>query len=490
MISDPADGYRVVGGPGPTVADLEELAFTCRLLEGAADRLDSASWALARATQGCDPLSPAGIEARRVLAAVCEGPRSPWRAADHLRDLAAALRRVVELYTEAESLAHRALRTGVVAVASELGERPLLAATLGVVGTGVAVATLGRVAVGSAVLSALVGRPDPVRRAAGVLPGALTADGRAELGMLAVGAFVRASAPGRQIPHLRPVPEGARLLFDAVPPAGPTALLVRADPPQLPAPRSVAAVLDNVARSYDREPTPFRPGTPAGAISVQQLTHPDGTRTWVIEIPGTEDWDLNDVNPMDLTTNGRLLAGLADDLTDAVLDAMRLSGIGADEPVLLAGHSQGGMVALSVAAAAGGAYSVRAVVTAGTPDVPRAVPAGVQVRHYRHTEDVVPHLDGIANVTSDRVTAVTRDLATSGGPTDPSVEEAHAIRRYVETAAEADRVLAGSPGVRAFDAAAQEVLGPPGTTAVTRQFVATRDPEVVAAQPPRLLPSR
>ena len=124
-------GYRVVGGPGPTVADLEELAYTCRLLEGAAARLDTASWTLMRASQACDPLSPAGIEARRVLVAVCAGPRSPWRAADHLRDLAAALRQTIELYTEAESLAHRALRAGVVAVASELGERPLLAGTLG-----------------------------------------------------------------------------------------------------------------------------------------------------------------------------------------------------------------------------------------------------------------------------------------------------------------------------------------------------------------------
>ena len=316
-------------------------------------------------------------------------------------------------------------------------------------------------------------RPDPFlpliehagRRLVGWLPGALTADDRVELEMLALGSFVRSSARGRQIPTLRPVPDGAGILFGLVPPAGPTALLLRANPPQLPAPRNVAAVLDNVARSYDREPTPFRPGTPEGVISVQQLTHPDGTRAWVIEIPGTEDWGLNDVNTMDLTTNGRLLAGLADDMTDAVLDAMRLSGIGPDEPVMLAGHSQGGMVAMSVAAAVGGAYSVRAVVTAGAPDIPGPVPSGVQVRHYRHTEDVVPQLDGVPNQTSANVTVVTRDLATSGGPTTPTLVEAHEVRRYVETAAEADRELAGSPGVRAFDAAAQEVLGPEGTTA-------------------------
>ena len=163
---------------------------------------------------------------------------------------------------------------------------------------------------------------------------------------------------------------------------------------------------------------------------------------------------------------------------------MRLSGIGPDEPVLLAGHSQGGMVAMSVAAAVGSAYSVRAVVTAGSPDIPKAVPAGVEVRHYRHTEDAVPQLDGVPDQTSASVTVVTRDLSASGGPATPTVLEAHAVRRYVETAAEADRALAGSPGVRAFDAAAHEVLGPPGTTAVTRQFQVTRDPAVVGAQVP------
>jgi pimeloyl-ACP methyl ester carboxylesterase len=209
----------------------------------------------------------------------------------------------------------------------------------------------------------------------------------------------------------------------------------------------------------------------------------------VVEIPGTEDWDLNDANALDLTTDGRLLAALADDMSDAVLDAMRLSGIGPDEPVLLAGHSLGGMVAVSVAAAAGEAYSVRAVVTAGAPDIPRPVPSGVQVRHYRHDEDVVPDLDGMRNQTSASVTVVTRDLAASGGPAEPTPVEAHAMSRYVETAVDAEKQLAGSPGMRAFDAAVRDVLGPDGTTAVTRQFQATRDPALVAAQPPRLWPS-
>ena len=91
--------------------------------------------------------------------------------------------------------------------------------------------------------------------------------------------------------------------------------------------------------------------------------------------------------------------------------------------------------------------------------------------------------------TGPDVTVVTRDLSSTGDPT-VTLLEAHAVDGYVETAARADRELAGSPGMRAFDAAAREVLGPPGTTAVTRQFQVTRDPAVVAAQVPTLRPSR
>ena len=478
-----SSGYRVAGGAGPTTADLEELAHACRLLEGAANRLDAASWTLLRASQTLDPLDPAHDEALRVLAAVRSGTGAPGRVADHLRRLAAALRRVVELYTETESAVHRTMRDTVAVTAGVLGEMPLLGGFLAAAGTGL-VAGVG--ALGAAASVGPTGLHPALawqgRRAADDL----TADGRAELAIVAVASFVRATRTGLQLPTLRPVPDGAATLFGPVPPAGPTAVRARADPPQLPAPRSTAAVLANVARSYDRAPTPFAPGTPEGVVSVQRLTHPDGTRAWVVEIPGTEDWGLNDSNPMDLTTNVRLLAGLPDDTTDAVLEAMRDAGVGSDEPVMLAGHSQGGMVAMSVAATVGSAYSVRAVVTAGAPDIPQPAPKGVEVRHYRHDEDLVPQLDGTPDQPTERVTVVTRNLSATGGPAVPSVLEAHAVERYVETADQADRELAGSPGMRAFDAAVRDVLGPPGTTAVTQQFQATRDPALVAAQPPSL----
>lgn len=495
--ADHGGGFRVVGGPGPTAVDVEELTFLCRRLSDAADRLDAAAWSLTRAVEACSGVSPSARAARSAVVAARDGRGSPWRAAGRLRELVDALRRVVELYAGAESAAHRALRSAVVGGAGRLGEAPVVAALLGVGAVALVVAGVGTLVAGSVVRSVLLRRPEPVlpallaraRPVAAALPGRLTADGRAELGILAVGAFVRGLAPGVQVPSLRPVPAGAATLFGPLPAAGPTALLVRARPPQLPAPRTTAGVLANVARTYEGGTETGLLGTPPGVVSVQQLTHPDGSRAWVVEIPGTESWDLGATTPMDLTTNGRLLAGLPDDLTDAVVEAMRLSGIGADDPVMLAGHSQGGMVAMSVAAAVGGTYTIRAVATAGTPDIPRPAPPGVEVRHYRHREDAVPQLDGVPDLTGAQVTVVTRDLGSTGGPVVPTPLQAHSAARYVETAALADVELAGSPGLRSFDEAAGSVLGPPGTTAVTRQFQATREPAQVAAQPPRLWPS-
>ena len=420
---------------------------------------------------------------------VRDGRASAWRAADLLRRLVAALRRVIELYAGAESAAHRVLRGLVVGAAGRLGETPLVAAVLGGGAAALAAVGVGSVVAGSVGRSLLLGRPDPVlpalvraaRPAVADLPGRLTADGRAELAILAVGGFVHSLRRGTQVPTLRPVAGGAATLFGPLPAARPTAVLVRAAPPQLPAPRTTADVLENVARSYSGTTETGLPGTPQGVVSVQQLTHPDGSRAWVVEIPGTESWNLDASTPMDLTTNGRLLAGLPDDMTDAVLEAMRLSGIGADEPVMLAGHSQGGMVAMSVAAAVGGAYTVRAIATAGTPDIPRPAPAGVEVRHYRHGEDAVPQLDGVPDAAGAHVTVVTRDLGSTGGPDGPDAAGG-ALRRRATSRRRRSRTASsrGAPACASFDAAAGSVLGPPGTTAVTRQFQATRDAALVA----------
>jgi hypothetical protein len=304
--------------------------------------------------------------------------------------------------------------------------------------------------------------------------------------MSGAAAYLRALEPGLQVPTLDPVPAAARDVSGLLGPARATGTIPRHDATQLPVPRSVADVLANVGRSYDDSSETGVPGTPKGVISLQELTHPDGTRAWVVEIPGTEDWRPGSDSPMDLTTNVNLMAGLPDDLSSAVVDAMRMVGVDPDEPVLLAGHSQGGMAAMAVAAAYGSTFSIRAVVTAGSPDIPRLTSTGVQVRHYVHDEDVVPQLDGQGDRRSSHETVVRRDLDGSAGAAAATPVEAHSIHLYAASAAEAAEVLADDPFMAPFDDAASSVLGPPGTTGVTHQFRATREPEVVRTLTPTL----
>ena len=464
------DDYRIVGGTGPTTADLDELAHVERVLSRAADRLDSARSALDRGSIACatQPLGdPVAVTAQRALIAA---GRLHRHAADDVRGIARKLRDVVALYDGAESTAHRVLRQVISIGANELGERPVLGVALFGAGAASAVSTLaalGPTLLGHELIGRVLHRPGPI----GEL-GAAGADGRAELAVLAAASFTRALRSGHQAPTLDSVRETAAMGAGALADARPTVVIPRTRPPQLPAPRDTSDVLANVAASYDTA----SPGTPAGLVSVQRLTHPDGTRAWVVEIPGTEVWTVNSNNPMDSTTNLRLMAGLPDDMTHAVLEAMEQAGIGADEPVMLAGHSQGGMVATSVAAAVGAAYTVRAVATAGSPDIPHQPPPGIAVRHYRHDEDVVPQTDGAPDLTSRHVTVLQDDL-----PGSPNPVQAHDIRRYVRTAA------LPVPD-DAFSKAVTSVLGPPGTTAVTLQFQATRDPAIAATVPPTIRP--
>ena len=108
--------------------------------------------------------------------------------------------------------------------------------------------------------------------------------GAGDAGARLVRPFVRARAAD---PDPATGPRGRRAsCSDSCRRPGPPPCSCAPNPPQLPAPRTVAAVLDNVAAQLRPRAHAVRPGTPEGVISVQQLTHPDGTRAWVIEIPG------------------------------------------------------------------------------------------------------------------------------------------------------------------------------------------------------------
>ena len=449
---------RALGGPGPTSVELADLDAAGVALGAAARSLRAGAADLDAAARGMrggpfvvgDPLDTTRAA---VLA------RAAGDAAARTDDLVRRLRRVVLRYVEAESWVSRVVRGVTTFEAQVVGELPIL------------LPWAAQTVLPSAVLLAA---GDPVTRAgeasARQVPSWLVGP---------TAGFLRGALPGVRVPTSDPLAALAREVAGGDP--APTVLVRRDDPPALPVPRSAADVLRNVERTYPAAHGGL-PGTPTSSISVQRLTHPDGSHGWVVVIPGTQSAAFGGDVATDMTTNARLIAGLPDDMSTGVLHALRDAGVPPDEPVLLAGHSQGGMVAVAAAALAAGSYDVRAVLTAGSPDIPRAAPAGVQVRHYRIDEDVVPQTDGRADSVSRDVVSVRRSIGAT------SVVGAHSLAGYVRTAELTDAQLAGSPALRGFDAELARVLGPAGTTQETQQFSVTRDPDVVRTDPATGLP--
>jgi hypothetical protein len=139
-----------------------------------------------------------------------------------------------------------------------------------------------------------------------------------------------------------------------------------------------------------------------GEIDVRILTLPDGSRRVIVDITGTKSWDpLPTRDVTSLTTDGRALVGDSTAFEQGVLAAMRRAGVRRGEDVMLVGHSEGGMVAVTTArdALARGEFNITHVVAVGSPIglTVGALPSRVQVLALENRKDVVPHLDGVAN---------------------------------------------------------------------------------------------
>ena len=175
-------------------------------------------------------------------------------------------------------------------------------------------------------------------------------------------------------------------------------------------PRRLTDVVAELQRRCDDE-------THHGAIDVRLLTLPDGTRRAIVDISGTKSWTpLPTPDVTSLTTNGRALVGVPTAYEQGVLAAMRRAGVRPTDDVMIVGHSEGGMVAVTAArdAVASGRFNVTHVITAGSPIglTVGALPSRVQVLALESSQDVVPHLDGRANPDRANVTTVSSDRGT------------------------------------------------------------------------------
>lgn len=192
-------------------------------------------------------------------------------------------------------------------------------------------------------------------------------------------------------------------------------------------PRSVADCLREVAQlsSYGR-----------GTIAVRTLA---GGR-YVVELPGVHDYGFSRY-PQDLPGAAVAEALRTSAYTRAVTAALDVAGVPVGAPVMLVGHSQGGIVAMDLAgdpAFNGPRVQVTHVVAAGAPITRKRVVAGTRVLSVENVHDIVTHLDD-ADARERPADAGRLTYSFSDGRA--SVGDTHAAQRYAEHAA----VLARSP---------------------------------------------
>jgi pimeloyl-ACP methyl ester carboxylesterase len=161
--------------------------------------------------------------------------------------------------------------------------------------------------------------------------------------------------------------------------------------------------------------------------------------------------------------------------------AMEQAGIPAGDPVMLVGHSLGGIAAMALASNSSfeSRYNVRSVVTAGSP-VARFEPAGIaSVLSLENSTDIVWAADGAPNPDRANWITVTHDLRASEDPLDraaaASFVGSHEPATYVRTAGEFDATAA--PSALAWRDANAMFLADETSVSVRTTYAITRGTE-------------
>lgn len=178
-------------------------------------------------------------------------------------------------------------------------------------------------------------------------------------------------------------------------------------------------------------------------VRVIEVEQADGSGAWIVQIPGTQDWSPR-AGPLahDLTSDARVMSLQRSALGDAALAALAHAQAGSGrpgvraEPVMLTGHSLGGIVAMAIAAddRLRAEVNLTHVVTAGSPVGHVPVPPEVQVLALEHTGDVVPLADLTPNPDLPHWTTVRRDVPDAWMILPGPGPHEHSALTYRETA--------------------------------------------------------
>ena len=175
---------------------------------------------------------------------------------------------------------------------------------------------------------------------------------------------------------------------------------------------SVAESMENLRRLAEERlgKIELNSGLEYGTIAIQRYERSDGTNSWLVTIPGT---DGQPDSPFGWAQNVELMSADQErrrkaDSARMVAEAMRQAGIGKDEPVALIGHSQGGIVAATLASDWAEEYTIEHVVTAGSPVANHPIPQRTWVTSVEIDDELVAALDGAANPVTDNWLTRTR----------------------------------------------------------------------------------
>jgi hypothetical protein len=210
-----------------------------------------------------------------------------------------------------------------------------------------------------------------------------------------------------------------------------------------------------------------------GEVDVRVLTS-DGANgpvtSYVVHLYGTKDWQVGGdrTHLNDLATNLDAMAGTPTSRTEGVAQALRAAGARPGEPVMLVGHSQGGLIGARAAQqwSETGEFSVTHVVSVGAPVSTITVPDSVQLLSLENRKDVVPMLDGQG--TPDRPNVTTVRFDDDGG----DLIARHSLPTYVAAAqALGDPPYDDDPSMRAWLGSAHAFLAGPGEAVQVRAEV-------------------
>jgi hypothetical protein len=237
-----------------------------------------------------------------------------------------------------------------------------------------------------------------------------------------------------------------------------TAVVTALDPQSDTGPHS----LRDIMLGLDERNDPYDESDQSN-IDVRIIKDANGQVTgYVVDIPGTKDWNApwDPKSANDSGVNVDAMAGNNTVLHKGIEEALRQAGAqGSGVPVMLVGHSQGGIVAAqSTNDLISGGYNVTHVVTAGSPVGRIDIPDNVQTLSLENKTDIVPHLDASDNPNTPNRTTVTFENQTGtigdnhgiGGyrydpenPDKPRVDQ-----NYVAVAKQLDE--GSDPSVRRF----------------------------------------